>query len=99
MKTVATQKPIWQFRLYIAAETPRSIRALENLTAFCKKEIPGHYKIEVIGVTAHPKVARTENIVALPTLVRMKPAPLRRIIGDLSDTPRLITGMEVRLTA
>ena len=86
---------MWKFRLYVADQTQRSIRALENLTEFCEKEFSGRYTIEVVDVIANPKLARTENIVALPTLVRMKPAPMRRVIGDLSDTPRLISGMRL----
>ena len=90
---------MWKFRLYVADQTPRSTRAIENLAAFCEEQFPGHYRIEVVDVIAKPKLARTENIVALPTLVRRKPAPMRRVIGDLSDTRRLISGMRVRLSA
>ncbi len=103
MRVKATRKkaerPTWQFCLYVAAQTPRSIQALQNLTAFCEKELSGQYKIEVIDVVAKPQFARTENIVALPTLVRKAPVPERRVVGNLSNTSRMIAGLELKLSA
>ncbi len=90
------KEPLWDLCLYIAGRTPRSLLALENLSEFCETELAGRYRLEVIDVVAQPQMARAENIVALPTLVRKKPAPLRRVIGDLSDRKRMMTGLEIR---
>ena len=90
---------LWKFSLYIADGTPRSIRALKNLTVFCERECPGKYQIKVVDILANPRAARTENIVALPTLVRTSPAPMRRVIGDLSDARQLISGLDMPRSA
>ncbi len=95
----AAGKPLWLLCLYVADRTPKSVRALQNLTAFCEKELSGRYKIEVVDVMTEPGRARTENIIALPTLVRKAPQPMRRVIGDLSNTQRLVSGLDVRLPA
>jgi circadian clock protein KaiB len=95
----AARKPVWRFCLYVADHTPRSIRAFENLVAFCEKEFPGKYTIQVVDVIANPKSARAENIVALPTLVQINPAPMKRLIGDLSRTSGLTSEPKVRLSA
>ncbi len=90
------KEPLWDLCLYVADRTPRSLLAIGNLTDFCETEFAGHYHLEVIDVVAQPQIARAENIVAVPTLVRKKPAPLRRVIGDLSDRKRMVTGLEIR---
>ena len=89
-------KPYWTFCLYVADQIPRSMEAHENLKRFCEKEFPGRYTIKVIDVIANPKVARQENIVALPTLDRTAPGPMRRVIGNLSNTARLLWALDVR---
>jgi circadian clock protein KaiB len=95
----AAHKPLWKFCLYVADRTPRSILAMENLTGFCEEQLPGQYKIKVVDVTSNPKFARLENIVALPMLARTAPEPIRKAIGDLTNTPRLPARMDLRLTA
>ena len=80
-------------RLFIAGQTPKSIRAINNLNLVCEKHLKGHYRIEVIDLLVNPERARGNQIVALPTLERELPEPIRRIIGDLSDTERVLIGM------
>lgn len=85
----------YQLRLYVAGETERSMLAVANLQRLCEEHLPGRYSIEVIDLKKHPQLARRDNIIAIPTLVRRLPEPLRRIIGDLSDPGRALVGLEV----
>jgi circadian clock protein KaiB len=81
------RKPeVWKLRLYVAGQTPKSIRAFANLEALCEGHLKGRYQIEVIDLMEHPQLARGDQIVAIPTLVRKLPQPVRKIIGDLSNT-------------
>ena len=86
----------WQLRLYIAGQTPRSIVAFANLKRLCEEHLPGQYQIEVIDLLLHPQLAAGDQIVAIPTLVRKLPEPLRRIVGDLSNTERTLVGLQLR---
>jgi circadian clock protein KaiB len=83
-------------RLYVAGQTPRSITALANLERICEEYLQGRYSIEVIDLLVNPQLAKGEQIVALPTLVRTLPEPIRQIIGDLSNTERVLVGLDVR---
>lgn len=85
----------WDLRLYIAGQSPRSLAALNNLTALCEQYLAGRYAIEVLDLVEHPSLARRDDILAIPTLVRNLPTPLRKFIGDLSDSERLMTGLGV----
>ncbi len=85
----------WQFRLYIAGQTVKSLRATSNLQRLCEDKLPGQYVIDIVDLSEHPELARTDDIVALPTLVRTYPLPHRRIIGDLSDSERVTRGLEI----
>jgi len=87
---------VWELRLYIAGQTPRSVTAFANLKRLCEEHLPGRYKIEVIDLMLHPQLAAGDQIVAIPTLVRKLPEPLRRIVGDLSNTERALVGLELR---
>jgi circadian clock protein KaiB len=87
----------WQLRLYIAGQSPRSLAALRNLRNLCEAHLPGRYKIEVIDLVKHPRLAKDHQIIAIPTLVRQLPDPVRKIVGDLSDTERALVGLDVRL--
>ena len=87
---------VWELRLYIAGQTPRSVAAFANLKKLCEEHLPGRYKIEVIDLMQHPQLAAGDQIVALPTLVRKLPEPLRRIVGDLSNTERALVGLQLR---
>jgi circadian clock protein KaiB len=86
----------WNLRLYVAGQTPRAIAALENLKKICEEELAGRYSIEVIDLLRNPKLARGDQILALPTLVRKLPPPVRKIIGDLADTERVLVGLDLR---
>lgn len=85
----------WNLRLYVAGQTPKSITALANLKRICDEHMEGQYQIEVIDLMENPQLARRDQIVAIPTLVRELPSPLKRIIGDLSNTERVLVGLDV----
>ncbi len=98
-KTQARARAIkaeWELRLYVAGQTPRSLAALENLRKLCEEHLAGQYHIEVVDLLVNPQLSRDDQIVALPTLVRKLPPPLRKIIGDLSDTERVLVGLQLR---
>ena len=96
MTTPPGQTPEWHFRLYIAGESPRSAAALANLKAICEANFAGKYQIEVIDLLVNPKLATEDQILAIPTLVRILPAPARKVIGDLFDTKQTLIGLELR---
>ena len=85
-----------ELRLYIAGQTPRSAGAFANLKKLCEEHLPGRYKIEVIDLLEHPQLAAGDQIVAVPTIVKMLPEPLRRVGGDLSHTERALVGLQLR---
>ena len=83
-------------RLYVAGQSSRSTAALRNLEAICERHLSGRYRIEVIDLLTHPQLARGDQIVALPTLVRRLPPPMKKIIGDLSNEERVLVGLDLR---
>ena len=83
-------------KLYVAGQSPRSVRAVENLRKVCDEHLAGNYRVEVIDLLVNPALARGDEIVAVPTLVRRLPEPIRKIIGDLSDTDRVLVGLQLR---
>jgi len=83
-------------RLYIAGKTPRSVAALANLKKICEEHLAGRYKLQVVDLLENPQLARGDQILAIPTLVRSLPLPMRRIIGDLSNTERVLVGLDLR---
>jgi len=85
----------WILRLYVAGRTPKAITAFNNLRAICERELKGRYSIEVIDLLKNPQLARDNQILAVPTLVRKIPIPMRRIIGDLSDSDRVLVGLDL----
>ena len=85
----------WILRLYVAGKTPKSIAALGNLKKVCEEHLAGKYTIEVVDLLVDPALARGDQIVAIPTLVRKLPEPIRRIIGDLSNTERVLVGLQL----
>jgi len=89
----------WELRLYVAGQTPKSIRAFGNLKKFCEEHVPGQYSIEIIDLLKNPKLASGDQILAIPTLVRRLPEPIRKIIGDLSNTERILVGLNIRPAA
>jgi len=87
---------LWTLRLYVAGQTPKSIAAFANLKQICEDYLAGHYKIEVIDLLTNPQLANGDQILAIPTLVRKLPEPVRKIIGDLSNTERVLVGLDLR---
>lgn len=86
----------YRLRLYVAGQTPSSVRALSNLKRICDGHIAGEYEIEVVDLLQNPKLAAGDQILAIPTLVRRLPPPMRKIIGDLSDAERVLVGLDLR---
>ena len=87
---------IWELRLYVAGQSPRSLSAFSNLKKICEEHLSGRYNIEVVDLVRHPQLAAGDQIVAIPTLVRKLPQPLRQIVGDLRDTERALVGLQLR---
>lgn len=87
---------VWQLRLYVAGQTPRSVAAFANLKRICEEHLAGRYDIEVVDLVKHPQLAAGDQILAIPTLVRKLPQPLRKIVGDLRDTERALVGLQIR---
>jgi circadian clock protein KaiB len=85
----------WRLRLYVAGQTPKSIAALANLKRLCESRLAGRYRIEVVDLVNQPHLARRDDIVVIPTLVRKLPPPIRKIIGDLSNEERVLVGLDV----
>ena len=106
MKTRTVKRPqsngrrpsakLWQLRLYVAGQTPKSLAAFSNLKKICESHLNGRYSIEVIDLVQQPQLSRGDQILAIPTLVRKLPQPVRKIIGDLSDTNRVLVGLDLR---
>jgi len=86
----------WELRLYVAGQTPKSLAAFANLKKICEDHLAGEYHIEVIDLLKNPKLASGDQILAIPTLVRKLPEPIRKIIGDLSNTERVLVGLDIR---
>ena len=87
---------VFELRLYVAGQTPRSIAAFANLKKICEEHLPGRYNIEVVDLVKHPHLAAGDQILAIPTLVRKLPQPIRKIVGDLRDTERALVGLQIR---
>lgn len=86
----------WNLRLYVAGQTPRSMTAFQNLKNICEEYLKGQYHIEVIDLMENPTLARGDQILAIPTLVRKLPQPIRKIIGDLSNTEKVLVGLDIQ---
>jgi circadian clock protein KaiB len=99
MKTASSGKPPsakWELKLYVAGQTAKSLLAFANLKRICEEHLAGEYHIEVVDLLKNPKLAQGDQILALPTLVRKLPEPVRKIIGDLSNTERVLVGLDLR---
>jgi circadian clock protein KaiB len=88
--------PEFVLKLYVTGTSPRTRQAIENLQQICEQQLQGRYALQIIDVLEHPQVAEDEKILATPTLIKQLPPPLRRVIGDLSDTEKVLFGLEVR---
>ena len=95
-KNEPTDNQVWELRLYVAGQTPRSLAAFANLKKICEEHLAGRYNIEVVDLVKHPQLAAGDQILAIPTLVRKLPQPLRKIVGDLRDTERALVGLQLR---
>lgn len=91
-------EPVLQLRLYVAGQTPKSLAALSNLKRICAEHVDGKYQLEVIDLIKNPQLAQGDQILAIPTLVRNLPVPIRKIIGDLSNVDRVLVGLDLRGT-
>ncbi|HEY3898142.1 MAG TPA: circadian clock KaiB family protein [Chthoniobacter sp.] len=89
----------WTLRLYVAGQTPRSITAFSNLKRLCEERLAGRYTIEVIDLVKNPHLAQSDQVIAIPTLVRKLPEPIKRVVGDLSNTERVLVGMDMQATS
>ena len=87
---------VWELRLYVAGKTPKSTTALENLRRICEEHLAGKYHIEIVDLMVHPQLAKGDQIVALPTLVRKLPEPIRKVVGDLSNIEKTLVGLQLR---
>jgi circadian clock protein KaiB len=98
MPTTKKHQPqkTWELRLYVAGQTPKSLAAFANLEKICEEHLAGQYHIEIIDLLENPQLASDDQILAIPTLVRKLPPPLRKIIGDLSNTERVLVGLNLR---
>jgi len=96
-RIAAAEAQTYELRLYVAGQTPKSVLALANLRQICEEHLQGRYEIEVIDLVENPQLAQGDQILALPTLVRRLPEPIKKIIGDLSNTERVLVGLELRV--
>ena len=94
-KSISNHEPVMKLRLYVAGQTPRSLAALANLKRICAKHVDGKYELEVIDLIKTPQLAQGDQILAIPTLVRNLPQPIRKIIGDLSNEKRVLVGLNL----
>jgi circadian clock protein KaiB len=92
---VPAPEDVWYLRLYIAGQSPKSLRAFANLKMLCEEHLAGRYELEIIDLVEQPALARNDDILAIPTLVRRLPVPLRKIIGDLSNTERVLVSLRL----
>jgi circadian clock protein KaiB len=91
----ADQRDFWHLRLYLAGQSPKSLHALSSLKVMCETHLIGRHEIEIVDLVENPSLARTDDILAIPTLVRRRPAPVRKIIGDLSNTERVLISLRI----
>ena len=96
VQTDVQNDEIWRLRLYVAGQTPKCLKAFANLKQICEDHLAGKYQIELIDLLVNPQLARGDQILAIPTLVRKLPEPVRKIIGDLSDAERVLVGLDLR---
>ena len=91
----ADSDPVWILRLYVAGQSPRSLRAVANLQRICAEDLDARYRLEVIDLYQQPELAQCEQVLALPALIRRLPEPLRSVVGDMSNTERVLVGLDL----
>ncbi len=94
--TAKAESERWELRLYVAGQTPRCVTAFANLKRLCEEHLKGQYSIQIVDLLREPQLAKGDQILAIPTLVRKLPVPVRKIIGDLSNTERVLVGLDLR---
>lgn len=97
MPTKKKHSKRWELRLYVAGQTPKSLLAFANLKKLCEQHLAGEYRIEIVDLLEKPQLAKGDQIFAIPTLVRKLPTPIKKIIGDLSNTERVLVGLDIRI--
>lgn len=97
MPTKKKRSKQWELRLYVAGQTPKSLLAFANLKKLCEQHLAGEYRIEIVDLLEKPQLAKGDQIFAIPTLVRKLPTPIKKIIGDLSNTERVLVGLDIRV--
>ena len=95
-QVTAGDPELWNLRLYVAGQSAKCVAAVNNLNRFCEEHLAGRYRIEIIDLLTNPRLARDDQILAIPTLVRKLPEPLRKVVGDLSNTELMIVGLDIR---
>jgi len=95
-KKTEPKTDLWELRLYVAGQTPKSLTAFANLKKICEEHLRGSYRIEIVDLLKNPTLAKGDQILAIPTLVRKLPQPVKKIIGDLSNTERVLVGLDLR---
>jgi circadian clock protein KaiB len=95
-KKLERTEEAWNLKLYVAGQTPKSMAAFANLKKICEEKLAGKYSIEIIDLLENPQLAKGDQILAIPTLVRKLPVPVRKIIGDLSNTERVLVGLDLK---
>ena len=95
-EAAAADENTWELRLYVAGQTAKSVAALANLRRYCEQHLAGRYSLEVIDLLVNPQLAEGDQILAIPTLVRKVPEPIRKIIGDLSNEEKVLVGLDIR---
>jgi circadian clock protein KaiB len=95
-KTAKSSADFWELRLYVAGQTPRSVEAFANLKRICDEHLEGRYRIEVVDLLINPTLARGDQILAVPTLVRQLPAPMKKLIGNFSNVERVLVGLDLK---
>jgi circadian clock protein KaiB len=95
-RQAAEEMDFWELRLYVAGQTPKSLAAFANLKKICEEHLAGKYRIEIVDLLENPTLAKGDQILAIPTLVRKLPEPMKKIIGDLSNTERVLVGLDLR---
>lgn len=95
-RKIVPKKEMWLLRLYVAGQTPNSVRAIENIKRICEEFLKGRYALEVVDIYQQPVLAKGDQIIAVPTLIKKLPQPLRKFIGDMSATERILVGLDLR---
>ena len=98
MKNKTLILPEYKLRLFIAGASPNSLRAISNIRSFCEENLKGHYHLEIIDVYQQPQIATKDQVIALPLLIKSSPLPLKRLIGDMSDTGKVMRGLDLDIT-